>query len=310
MRQITTTIIISVLLFGIAPGEQTDSLKIPGDSLAGVSIELPSPQSQKESAIIPWRLGVVVGASTLSYVGSYFLVFQKGWWSGESNRFHFSNDFEYALNMDKFGHFYSGVLLGEGFYDALRWAGLGESSSLLWGGGLSFLTHMGIDIKDGFAEWGYSVYDVLAGTLGGFYPLAKRYVPAFAYFDFKWSWFKNSTAYYDNSTTDIFTDDYVNQTFWLSAKVHKLLPAPAQDYWPAALAIAAGLSVDDLVHYGGGEGSYEVYIGLDWDLEGAFRPQSVGAKRLVRYLNYLKLPAPALQVYPVRRIFLAYPIKF
>jgi hypothetical protein len=32
-------------------------------------------------------------------------------------------------------------------------------------------------MKDGYSpEWGFSIFDVLSGSLGGFYPMAKRYV--------------------------------------------------------------------------------------------------------------------------------------
>ena len=39
----------------------------------------------------------------------------------------------------------------------------------------AFATHVAIDVKDGFApKWGFSVFDVLSGTLGGFLPMAER----------------------------------------------------------------------------------------------------------------------------------------
>jgi hypothetical protein len=53
----------------------------------------------------------------------------------------------------------------------------------------------------------------------------------------------------------------------------------------------------------------EVYLAFDYDLE-AFRPQSRWARTLIKYLNYFKLPAPAIQVYPEFHWYLLYPIKF
>jgi hypothetical protein len=42
----------------------------------------------------------------------------------------------------------------------------------------------------------------------------------------------------------------------------------------------------------------------------AFRPQSRLARSIVKALNYFKLPAPTIQVYPEFHWYLLYPIKF
>lgn len=263
----------------------------------------------------PYRLAAVASLSTIAFVGSYYLVFKEGWWDSSGNRFHFENDFEYAKNVDKAGHFFSGVLLGEGFYDGFRWSGVSEFRSYLLAGSMASLVHVGIDVKDGYSpEWGYSVWDVLAGSLGGFYPMAKRYVPGFQFIDYKFSYWKNSDAYWDQpgDHTGIFTDDYCNQTHWLSFKVNRMLPKVVEPFWPDWLAVAAGLSVQDTIFRGGAgakAAKREYYLGLDWDLEGAIKPKTVFAKRVVRYLNYIKLPAPALQIYPQRKIYWVYPIE-
>ena len=211
--------------------------------------------------------GVGVASTVLiAYGAAYWLVFHKGWWDEQGNDFHFENDFDYALNLDKLGHFASGVMMGETFYEAYRWAGISEFNSYLFAGLSAFATHVAIDVKDGFApKWGFSVFDVLSGTLGGFLPMAERYVPVFKYVDLKWSYWINSKAYYRQSDTGVFTDD----------------PHPHR----------------------------EVYIALDYDLE-AFRPQSRMARTIVKYLNYFKLPAPTVQVYPEFHWYLLYPIKF
>ena len=239
-------------------------------------------------------------------------VFDKGWGGGGGNHFHFENDFDYALNLDKFGHFAAGVALGEGFYEGYRWAGVSEFQSYLFAGLSAMMTHIAIDVKDGYSpRWGFSVFDVMSGTLGGFLPMAERYVPLFKYVDLKWSYWINTKAYYRQSHTGVFTDDYCNQTFWASFKPYRMLPAGARKYYPSWLAIAAGLSIDEGVFIKDYEGTphREVYIALDYDLE-AFRPQSRLARTLIKWLNYFKLPAPAVQVYPEYHWFLLYPIKF
>lgn len=253
----------------------------------------------------------IASLTAVAYGAAYVLVFKKGWWDEEGNHFHFENDFEYAKNVDKLGHFSSGVLMGELFYEGYHWAGVSEFYSYLFAGTSAFMTHVAIDVKDGFApQWGFSVFDVLSGTLGGFYPMAKRYIPWFKYIDLKWSYWINSQSYYDNSDTGVFTDDYVNQTYWCSFKIYRMLPYGARRYYPEWLAVAAGLSIDgEVFEKGKGHGSYEVYVALDYDLE-SFRPRERWARDLIKALNYIKWPAPTVQVYPDVKFLLLYPIKF
>ncbi|MDR1759575.1 MAG: YfiM family protein [Fibrobacter sp.] len=258
----------------------------------------------------PWRFAAMASLTSASFIAAYVFVFEKGWWDNEESSFHFENDFEYALNLDKLGHFMGGVLLSEVFYEGYRWSGVSEGYSYLFSGISASLVHVGIDIKDGYSpEWGFSIFDVLAGTLGGFYPMAKRYIPAFKYFDVKMSYWMNSKAYFRQSETDIVTDDYVNQTYWLSLKIHRLLPASIREYYPMWLAFAAGVSVNEDTFIRGRKGKREVYLALDYDFE-AFRPKSRLARQIVKFVNYIKFPAPTVQIYPERKFFWLYPIRF
>lgn len=298
-----------VLLFLLA----TNSFAAPGDPMTwrDSTWDYRSEDSVDLATDVSWlKVGGVASLTLVAYGAAYWLVFEKGWWDDERSHFHFENDFDYALNLDKFGHFAAGVMLGESFYEGYRWAGATEFQSYLFAGLSAMMTHIAIDVKDGYSpEWGFSVFDVLSGTLGGFYPMAERYIPIFKYIDLKWSYWINTRAYYDQSETGVFTDDYVNQTFWASFKPYRLLPAAARQYYPSWLAIAAGLSIDEKVFTKEPHPSREVYIALDYDLE-AFRPQSRMARTIVKYLNYFKLPAPTIQVYPEFHWFLLYPIKF
>lgn len=266
------------------------------------------------------KLATTIGITAAAYGAAYGFVFAKGWWDDERSHFHFENDFDYALNLDKFGHFASGVAMGELFYEGYRWSGVPEFYSYLFAGLSAMSTHIAIDVKDGFApEWGFSIFDVLSGSLGGFLPMAERYVPVFKYVDLKWSYWINTTIYYDrnhHASNGVFTDDYVNQTFWASFKPYRLLPAAARQYYPSWLALAVGLSIDEGVFTDAYKHDHdksvahrEVYLSLDYDLE-AFRPQSRMARTLVKYLNYFKFPSPTIQVYPEFHWFLLYPIKF
>lgn len=280
------------------------------------------PEYIKSEISVP-KLATTIGVTASAYAAAYGFVFAKGWWDEQGNDFHFENDFDYALNLDKLGHFASGVALSEIFYEGYRWAGISEFYSYLFAGLSAVSTHIAIDVKDGFApKWGFSIFDVLSGSIGGFLPMAERYVPAFKYVDLKWSYWINTKIYYDQnhkaSGDGVFTDDYVNQTYWASFKPYRLLPAAAQKYYPSWLAFAVGLSIDEGAftheykrhdHPDKSVAHREVYIALDYDLE-ALRPHSRWARTLIKWANYFKLPAPTLQVYPEVHWYWLYPIKF
>ncbi len=54
---------------------------------------------------VSWvKVGAVASLTLIAYGAAYWLVFDKGWWDEQGNHFHFENDFDYALNLDKFGH--------------------------------------------------------------------------------------------------------------------------------------------------------------------------------------------------------------
>lgn len=305
--KIRSSLVLAILFF------VANSLAAPGDPLTwrDSTWDYRSEDSTDLATEVSWgKVGGVASLTLVAYGAAYWLVFEKGWWDDEHSHFHFENDFDYALNLDKFGHFAAGVMLGESFYEGYRWAGATEFQSYLFAGLSAMMTHVAIDVKDGYSpEWGFSIFDVLSGTLGGFYPMAERYIPIFKYIDLKWSYWINTDAYYDQSETGVFTDDYVNQTFWASFKPYRLLPAAARQYYPSWLAFAAGLSIDEKVFTGEPHPRREVYLALDYDLE-AFRPQSRMARTIIKYLNYFKFPAPTIQVYPEFHWFLLYPIKF
>ena len=265
--------------------------------------------------INPWRTAIFGGLILGTYGAAYGLVFAKGWWDEGGGDFHFENDFDYAMNLDKGGHAFSGQLMGEFFYDGLTWSGFSHHAARGFAGLGAFLTHVAIDVKDGYApEWGFSVVDVFSGTAGGFWPWLQELWSPLDAIEFKASYWKNSNTYWERGGTSsgVFTDDYVNWTFWASWRVERALPKAAARFWPDWLCLAFGFSIDDAAVLSRADGEREFYIALDWDLEEIFKPESHALRRLVSYANTVKLPSPAVRLYPKarRELLLLYPILF
>ena len=270
-----------------------------------------------DNTIKPARLALIGSGIATTYTAIYLVFLKEGWWPGgeSAQKFNFErvkHDFGYASNLDKFGHFYTGAIFGELFAMSYDWVGLSQFVSTLLAGVTLGATQVAIEFKDGFSPYGYSFYDALAGTLGGFYAMGKRFVPAMQYIDYKFTYWPNSSLYWDSTRKHggeqmggkltggdgVFVDDYYggNQTHWISFKVAKMLPKSAKTNYPEWLAFAFGWGIDD-GHYtvGWGKSRYEFYASLDYDLEAVFNPQKTWSKNLVKILNFVKFPAPAVR---------------
>ena len=72
-------------------------------------------QAQNDSISIHKGRLVLVGSSAASVLGGSYLYVQKSWWSDIATEFHFDDgsDLRYALNVDKAGHFFGGVLVAD-----------------------------------------------------------------------------------------------------------------------------------------------------------------------------------------------------
>jgi hypothetical protein len=290
--------ILILVLFSLAFSQEEDSTAI-------------------DYAVKPARLALIGSGIAAAYATLYIALLKDGWWN-ETAPFRFEplySDMHYASNLDKFGHFYAGVVIGELFAMSYDWAGLSPFASSLWAGVTVSFTQIMIEFKDGFSPYGYSVWDAAAGTLGGFYAMGKRYIPAMQYIDYKFVYWPNSSEYWDvykkRGKTGIWFDDYYggNQTHWLSFKVAKMLPSEAREYYPQWLALAFGWGLHGA--YTDEEGwdkiGYGYYISIDYDMEAIFHPKKTWSKNLIAILNHIKFPAPTIRLHPNAKFFPLHP---
>jgi len=281
-------IVLILVFFSLANSQDLDS------TVAGDTIK-------------PMRLVIIGSGVAAAYTGIYIALLKDGWWN-EVKPFRFeslSSDMHYASNLDKFGHFYAGAVIGELLAMSYDWAGMNSFASTLWASITVGFTQIFIEFKDGFSPYGYSVWDAAAGTLGGLYAMGKRFIPAMQYVDYKFSYWPNSSEYWDvyrrEGKTGIWFDDYYggNQTHWLSFKIEKISP----------LALAFGWGLYDV--YVGGPCDrirYGYYISLDYDFDAIFHPKKTWSKNLITILNHIKFPAPTIRLYPDAKFFPLHPM--
>jgi VanZ family protein len=262
----------------------------------------------KKDELDYWRLSAVIGTA-VSTLGASYLYLQDTWWKDNDPDFRFDtgNDLHYAHNLDKAAHFYGGIIAADLSYGALRWAGMTQEQALWYGVLFGAFIQAAIETKDGYSpRWGFSLYDVGIGTLGSLYPVAQYYIPSLANIDIKFSYWQRNRKYFTDIKPDgQFIDDYINQTYWASVKVNNFLPASWQDGYPDWLAFAVGLGVDhnlsgwsDPDHPEYNQGNLELYLALDVDLTAVLPSDSPVWGAVMKYLNYIKFPAPAVRITP------------
>ncbi len=269
--------------------------------------------------------------ATAGYIGYRYV--EEPWYLGQkSDRIRWANDWsgETYLNLDKGGHFSTGIGLAETMTSAYEWSGLRPRSAVILGALSSWLSLLAVEWHDAhFYNWGFSIPDFAANTLGVSVPLMHHFYPGTQALRFKFSYFP-SPLYRERDERERLSsipdgppffrhmiDDYQGMTFWMTLAVNELLPREAEKLWPDYLGLALGVGGRGLhgsnaksrgpnKKYGNlPDGQNEIILALDYD---ARRLPSGGAtwKFIKKRLIWFHFPAPAVRLYPEWGIYLFY----
>ena len=219
---------------------------------------------------------------------------KNAWWSGQRGKFHFQNDWDYAMSADKLGHFFDGAFIQNLYQGAFEWSGF-KPSTAMWIGALFSIAYMtDIEIEDGFArDWGFSPGDQLFNVAGAMYPVAQYYWKPLRSFNPKWSYWPSPTLT-EGEKQGAFLDDYDGQTNWMSINIPDFLSTD-QKFWPSYLNIVIGYGVNNYRNY---EKRYaDYYIGLDINWERIIPGNSPFMNWFKKVINHFRfLPLPALKI--------------
>lgn len=256
--------------------------------------------------------GIIIGGSA-AYAGSMTLLYQLWYKNYPQSSFHFINDNREWLQLDKCGHTTSTYYIGKVGYESLKWAGVDEKRSAIFGGSFGFVYLTVIEILDGFsAEWGASGGDLLANTLGSGAFISQQLIWKEQRISLKWSAHRTEFAEYrpdllGRNLPERLIKDYNGQTYWISANIRSFLGR--ESWFPAWLNIAAGYGGDGMTgaeeNPAEAEGTplpyYErkrqFYIAPDIDLS-RIKTGSPTLNLMLKYLSIFKFPLPALEFSP------------
>jgi hypothetical protein len=316
----------------LPPITSDSTATVPADTLTEVdsgtlAMREMRTMSSSDSALVPvpfdgydpefshwqWDRALIVGGVLGATITGIHMYQMNAWWKDQRTSFHFQDDNEYALNVDKAGHFFGGAVgtfLGR---KSLEWSGASKSTAL-WGGfAMGALFELYVEFEDGFArDWGFSPGDAGGDVLGAAWPLAQYYIPGLDQVHPKFSYFP-SQALLDGNHTGNMIDDYEGQTFWMGVHVHGLLPKDWKPYWPDWLGIAVGISVRNMPFRVDGNVIFNkplernVIIALDYDMTKIIPGDHWLLVALKEGLNFIHFPSPAIRISPN---FISYGLYF
>lgn len=250
------------------------------------------------------RLKIVLGTGAIVYTGAMVGLYSLWYKDIPSSSFHFFNDNQEWLQVDKVGHAMASYYIGMGGYHSLKWAGVSEKKSIWFGGtaGLLFLTS--VEIYDGFsADWGFSWGDMAANTLGSGMFIAQqlawheqRMLLKFSYHQSDY-WHLNSSLLGENLSQNIMKD-YNGQTYWLSANVASFLGEETK--FPKWLNLAVGYGADGMIgafdnpNHSKIKRYRQYYLALDIDLT-RIKTKSKFLNTVLGAFGFIKFPLPTVE---------------
>lgn len=254
------------------------------------------------------RLNKVIISET-ALVSATLIGLNQLWYEDyPKSKFHFINDNDEWLQMDKAGHVFSSYYLGKFGADALNWSGVSKKNQLIYGAtlGLAFLTT--VEVFDGYsANWGASFGDVVANVSGTVLYVSQellwdeqRITPKFSFHTTSYASLRPEVL--GSSFNEQILKDYNGQTYWLSCNVHSFFKSSKIPKW---LNIAVGYGAEGMIM--GIESTLntlllpeieryrQFYFSLDVDLT-RIETKSHFFKTILTVFNTLKIPAPTIEI--------------
>lgn len=259
-----------------------------------------------QKTLLVGSAGAAIGVGTLT--GLTVLWYQEH----DRSTFHFFNDNNDWLQMDKAGHAMTAYYLGRMGIRALQWTGTAPKKSV-WIGGLYGFTYLSaIEVLDGFSDgYGFSPGDLIANAAGAGLVIGQELAWKDQRVQLKVSAHFSEYAQYrpellGTSALERLLKDYNGQTYWLS--VNGAAWFREKPVWlPAWLNFAGGYSADGMtggsanppynsegVPIPGFDRQRQFYLSLDVDLT-RIRTNSKALKTIFELFSFVKFPAPALE---------------
>lgn len=256
------------------------------------------------------KFTAIIAGETIAGAGSLVGLYSLWYADYPQSGFHLINDNNEWRGIDKAGHSMTSYYLGKWGYESLRWSGLSEKKSAIYGGMLGFAYLGAVEIFDGFSkEWGASPGDLAANSLGTALFMAQQLGWKDQRILLKWSCHLTDFASFNGdqlgrTVPERILKDYNGHTYWLSANIASL--AFPETNFPKWLNIAIGYGAEGMT---GPRSNPEMidgtpvpqfkrysqfYLAPDIDLT-RIPTHSKTIRLLLNAIGFIKIPAPALE---------------
>ena len=251
-----------------------------------------------------------IGINTL-YAGvwsSSLLMLDKSWYKAyPQSKFHFFNDNNEWLQMDKCGHMFTAYQISKSLTSLYRWTGMNNKKSLLLGTSIAIGYQTSIECLDGIStEWGFSWGDELSNISGGLLFGVQQYFWDKQFILFKESYSPSIYApirpnVLGSNFAERYLKDYNGQTYWLSFAPKNIWKSSTIPTW---LLLSFGYSIDAKLV--GDKNTYttpnnitynasrEFLLSFDVDLS-KLPIKRKWVKNILRPINAIKIPLPTLR---------------
>ena len=277
-----------------------------------LSLNFSLAQNEKDSLVNYKRRKIALLSSTGALsVGSLVWLNQEWYAQYNTGHFHFFNDNDEWLQMDKVGHAWTNYQTSRLMMQGFNWAGFTRKQKLIYGGGIGLVYMTAVECLDGYSKgWGFSWGDEVANIIGTGLAVGQDILFKEQRLQLKLSYAPSGLAQYNprllgSSFTSQLLKDYNGQTYWLSINPTSFIKK--QNKFPKWLNLAFGYSAYGMTN---AETNTEVsdkngnvyffnrerrfYFSVDVDLT-RFKTKSKVLKSVFSVINMVKFPAPALQ---------------
>lgn len=254
------------------------------------------------------KLNIVIASEAVVCVST--LVYLNALWYNNypKSNFHFINDNDEWLQMDKAGHVFSSYHIGRFSKEALSWSGVNSKKQLIYGATLGFLFLSAVEVLDGYSSnWGASSGDIAANALGTSLFVSQellwneqRIIPKFSFHFTPYASLRPSIL--GTSYQEQIIKDYNGQTYWLSFNLNSFTKSTSVPKW---INVALGYGAEGMIT--GNEAFVntiflpeskrhrQFYLSLDVDLT-KINTKSHFLKTFFSILNTIKIPAPTFEI--------------
>ena len=268
--------------------------------LITVSILLACSLNAQRSDSLRLRKGLTHAVLSSSAVGSLVALNQVWYAPYSTEEFHLFNDSKQWMQMDKFGHAFTGYLITNELNRLHYWA---AGKRQPWVGAVYAMSYLStLEIMDGFSSgWGFSGADMLANGLGvglafsqDFFFKRQIIIPKFSFS--RTSYAAVRPEILGSTYTEQLLKDYNGQTYWVSLPVATFLKLPKRFHW---ICISLGYGCDAKLvgsqdTWNGYNARRQVYLSLDIDCAN-LAPKHPKLNKVLTHLNWIKVPFPSLE---------------